>query len=44
MTTENAETTSTDKTAAVAEQGTQDAPEKASLKKGASAKKGAPIR
>jgi hypothetical protein len=42
MTTENAETTSTDKTAAVAEQGATGAPEKTSSKKDASPKKGAP--
>jgi hypothetical protein len=42
MNTEIAETTTTDKTAAVAEQGAHVAPEKASSKKGASQKKGAP--
>jgi hypothetical protein len=42
MTTENAETTSTDKNAAVAEQGAPVAPEKAASKKTASTKKGAP--
>jgi hypothetical protein len=42
MTTENPETTSTEKTAAVAEQGAHVAPEKASSKKDASPKKGAP--
>ncbi len=42
MTTENAETTSTNTTAAVAEQGAHVAPEKASSKKDASTKKGAP--
>jgi Protein of unknown function (DUF3489) len=42
MTTENAETTSTDKTATVAAQGAQDAPEKASPKKAPGTKKGAP--
>jgi hypothetical protein len=40
----DAEAATTENTAAVAEQGTQDALEKASSKKGASAKKGAPIR
>ena len=38
----NAETATIDKTAPVAAQGAQDAPEKASSKKGASGKKGAP--
>jgi len=42
MTTQNAETTSTDTAADVAAQGANVAPEKASSKKGASQKKGAP--
>ena len=42
MITENAETTSTDMAAAVAEQGATVAPEKASSKKGATQKEGAP--
>src|ERR1017187_3021628 len=42
MTTQNAETTSTDTAAAVAAQGANVAPEKAPSKKGASQKKGAP--
>ena len=42
MTTENAETSRTDTTAAVAEPGASVAPEKASSKKAASTKKGAP--
>ena len=42
MTTENEESTNSDTTAAVAEQGAPSAPEKASSKKGASPKKGAP--
>ena len=42
MTTQNAETTSTDSGAAVAAQGANVAPEKASPKKGASTKKSAP--
>jgi hypothetical protein len=42
MNTENAETATTDKTAAVAEQGAHVAQEKAPSKKGASAKKAAP--
>ena len=42
MTTDNAETASTDTTAALAEQGATVAPKKASSKKGASLEKGAP--
>jgi len=42
MTSDNAETSSTDTPAAVAEQGASVAPEKASSKKAASTKKGAP--
>ena len=42
MTTENAETASTDTTAGVAAQGATVAPKKASSKKGANPKKGAP--